>query len=476
MKKRMHLPGPPPKVYWGNYLEMAKLGYLESTKKWMSRYGPTFVYYVGTKPVMVTEDLEIIKSIMIKNFDSFMNRPYFPQLMRKKKERGLVMLCDEDWRRVRRMLTPTFSSKKLKAMSPLIQEGCENLRNKMAAVSDTDASVDVWKLFGMFTMEVVLATAFSRDISSETSGKGSELTRAAAGVFQTWGLGADRVLMHVSHFPWIVPLWKVFARRTKVAQAWDYLEEIALKLIEHRRNTIVTTGCAAQDLLQLMLEARDAKDKTKSYLNNDEIVALVAAIMLAGFETTNNALSYTAYLLALNPTIQDKLIKEINDYYEVYPDSSLYDAAENIEYVAMVLYESLRMFPPAPKIFRTCKETCAVTDDFIIEEGVDINFPTFLLHRNPEYWPNPDKFDPERFNPNTEQSYPAFAYLPFGEGQRFCIGKRLALLEAKMTLVAILKDLQFKRTADTEIPLDLSVGITMSPSNGIKLCIASNSI
>ena len=468
----MSLAGPPPKVYWGNYREMATLGYLKSIKKWMSQFGPTFIYYVGTKPVLVTEDLEVIKSITIKNFDSFINRPYLPQLMRKKKTRGLVMLCDEDWRRVRHILTPTFSSKKLKMMSPLIQECCENLKNKMAAVSDTDRSVDVWKFFGIFTMEAVLATAFSRDIRSEANGKGDALTRAVAPVFQTFGLGADRVLIHISHFPWIVPLWKFFARRSEIAHNWDYLEDIALKLIEHRRNAMATNESVAQDLLQLMLEAHDEEDKTK--LSNDEIVATVTTFMLAGYETTSNALSYTAYLLALNPTIQDKLIKEINDYYEVNPDSSLYDAAENIEYITMILYESLRMFPPAHKLMRACKQTCAVTDDLIIEEGVDINFPVFLLHRNPKYWPNPEKFDPERFNPNTEPSYPAFAYLPFGEGQRYCIGKRLALLEAKMMLVATLKDLQFKRCVDTEVPLELSVGITMCPSNGIKLHIASN--
>ena len=100
--------------------------------------------------------------------------------------------------------------------------------------------------------------------------------------------------------------------------------------------------------------------------------------------------------------------------------------------------------------------------------------PVFSLHRNPEYWPNPDIFDPERFNPNNEHSYPTFAFLPFGEGPRNCIGKRLALLEAKMTLVAILKELHFKRTADTEVPLELSVGRTISPKNGVKLSIASN--
>ena len=484
IKRGIRLSGPSPKVYSGNCSELAKLGYLKSITKWMSQYGPTFICYFGIRPVIMTEDLEVIKSVMVKNFDNFINRAYIPSLYMTGKTRGLLNLRDEQWRRVRRILAPTFSSKKLRMMSPFIQESCERLRNKMAAVSDTDSSVDVWEWFGIFTMEVILATAFSRDISSH-SGKENPLIKAAASVFQSMSgrISGDnaileRVIMVFSHFPWSVPFLRYFARRTKTARNWDYLYETALKLIEDRRNTMTTTGSRAQDLLQLMLEAHDddngEKSTTGAYLSNEEIVGEVVTFILAGYETTSNALSYTAYLLALNPTIQDRLIREINDYYDVNPDSSLYDAAENIEYVTMVLYESMRMYPPAPRMDRECKQTCAVTDELIIEKGVDFVFPIFLLHRNPDYWPDPDKFDPERFNPNNEQSYPTFAYLPFGEGPRQCIGKRLALLEAKMTLVTILKDLHFKRTTDTEVPLDLGVGITMSPNNGIKLSIGSN--
>ena len=483
VKRSIRLHGPPPKFYSGNYWEIAKLGYLESMEKWMSRYGPTFIIYLGIKPVVVTEDLDIIKSVMVKNFDSFVNRGRLLPLLKKGKVPGLLQLRDEQWRRVRRILTPTFSSKKLRMMSPLIQESCERLRNKMAAVSNTNSTVNVWQWFGMFTMEVILATAFSRDISRE-NGQENLLIKAAASIFDTMrrrsgnGLGLERMAMVISHFPWSIPLLRFLARRTTEARSSDYIDETALKLIEDRRNTMATTGSTAKDLLQLMLEAHDENKETKSsgYLSNDEIVSTIMTIILAGYETTSNALSYTAYLLALNPTIQDKLIKEINDYYEVNPDCSLYDAAENIEYVNMVLCESMRIFPPAPRTNRECNSTCTVADGLIIEKECDITFPIFLLHRNPKYWPNPDKFDPERFNPNNEQSYPTFAYLPFGEGPRNCIGKRLAMLEAKMTLVAILKELQFTRSADTEVPLSLDVGITMSPRNGIKLCIVSDSV
>ena len=478
IKRRTHLPGPPPKLYSGNYSEIPKLGYIECVTQWMQRYGSTFICYLGIKPVIMTVDVEIIKSMVVKNFDSFVNREYFPVLIRKRDVNNML-LRGNDWRRVRRILTPTFSNKKVRMMSPLIQESCKRLRNKMAAVSNTDSSVDVREWFGKFTMEVILATAFSRDVSSDND-KESPLVGAVASVFQAMTSGntldTENLLTVLSHFPWIVPFLRLLARRTTLAQDFDYVEETALRLIQDRRNTMATTGSTARDLLQLMLEAHDENAETSSsgYLNNDEIVAQVMIFMVAGYETTSNALSYAAYLLALNPTIQDRLIREINEYYDVNPDSSLYDAAESIEYATMVLYESLRMYPPVPKISRDCNQTCAVTDELIVEKGINVSVPVFSLHRNPEYWPNPDIFDPERFNPNNEQSYPTFAFLPFGEGPRNCIGKRLALLEAKMTLVAILKELHFKRTADTEVPLELSVGRTVSPKNGVKLSIASN--
>ena len=440
----------------------------------MSQYGPTFIAYLGIKPVIVTEDLEIIKSVMSKNFNSFKNRGrFFPLLSRS----DMLELRGEHWTTIRRTITPTFSSKKLKMLSPLIQGSCEKLINKMAAVSNTNSSVNVWEWFKMFSMEVILATAFSRDISLENSQE-HPLSKAGEMIFDIMSsttLGTETVATIASHLPWSIPLMRFLARRTEVARSWDCLEETALRLIKDRRNAMATTGSTAKDLLQSMLEAHDENKETKSsgYLTNDQIVTVIMVIILAGYDTTRSALSFTAYLLAINPTIQDKLVKEINDYYEVNPDCSLYDAAENIEYVDMVLCESMRMFPPGFSIIRECNHTCAVADGIIIEKGYDIIFPTYLIHHNPNYWQNPDVFDPERFNPSNEQSYPTFAYLSFGEGPRNCIGKRLAMLEAKMTLVAILKELQFRRSADTEVPLSYGVDVRR---NGIKLCIVSNSV
>jgi len=463
---------------------MVNLGYLESRIKLASKYGTTFLYYLGIKPVVVTQDLEVIRSVMVKNFDQFINRVYTPPLVMLKKQnkknvRGLLFARGEEWRRTRRVLTPMFTSKKLRMMVPLIQESCERLNEKMSTVSNSGESVNVWKWFGLFTMEVILATAFSRDVGTQNSSD-NPLTKATASVFKTTTYGnetMERLLAMLSHFPWMEWVLIKFASQSQAARSFTYLENTALKLIEDRRRSMSSVESPPQDLLQLLLEAHDEDEigteaRSRGLLSNDEVVRSIIIILLAGYETTSNALGYTAYLLALNPAIQGKLIKEIQDYYDANPDASLYDAAENIDYVTMVLNESLRLYSPAPRTSRECNQTCAVSDNLVILKGVDVSIPIFLLHRNPEYWPNPEKFDPERFTPG-EQSYPLFAYLPFGEGPRNCIGKRLALLEAKMALVSIMKHFRFKRTTDTEIPLNLRVGVTMSPKSGIYLNIVS---
>ena len=482
LKNSLLLPGPPPSFYYGNYLEIREAGYFESIAKWLSKYDVTFVYYLGIKPVVLTEDVEIIKSITVKNFDSFVNRSYVPPLLKKGKVRGLLQLRNEEWQRMRRVLSPTFSSKKLRMMAPMIQKSCKKLNEKMSAVSNSGESVDVWKWFGLFTMEVILATAFGRDVDYQNN-EDTPVVKAVASIIKTGrstsSTSFERLVLLLSHFPWVVPLLKYFARKSVSAMNWDYLEDVSLNIIKERRKAMAS-GSTRQDLLQSLLEACEEteqadEDNPSGCLNNDEILATVVTILNAGYETTSNALGYTAYLLALNPAIQDKLTREIQDYYDANPDASLYDAAENIDYVTMVVNESLRLYPPAPRFNRECNQTCVVSDNLVLLEGVDVSVPVFLLHRNPKYWPNPEKFDPERFRPG-EQSYPPFAYLPFGEGPRHCIGKRLALLETKMALVSIIKDFQFKKTTDTEIPLSLSVGITMTPKNGIYVNIVQSAM
>lgn len=247
---------------------------------------------------MVTSDPEIIKSIMVKNFDSFTNRPFEPLLIkRENKVEELTFMQDEQWWRVRHTLAPVFTNKRLRMMTPLIEDCCRRLKSKMATINSSDNTVEIWKWFWIYTLEVILATEFSQDISI-TTGEESPLSKAASSILpsnSTSNFSAKKLQTLLSHFPWGSPLLKYFARQTTIAHNWDYLEETASKLVKDRRETLASTKSTTRDILQFMLETHDKNEDTtsKGYLSNGEIVGSINTFLLASYDTIRGFLSYT---------------------------------------------------------------------------------------------------------------------------------------------------------------------------------------
>uniref|UniRef100_A0A8C8RHD7 Hydroperoxy icosatetraenoate dehydratase n=1 Tax=Pelusios castaneus TaxID=367368 RepID=A0A8C8RHD7_9SAUR len=194
-----------------------------------------------------------------------------------------------------------------------------------------------------------------------------------------------------------------------------------------------------RDFLQLMLDALPKKEQKT--LSEDEIVAQAFIFLIAGYETTTSALSFATYLLATNPECQEKLLQE---------DVPDYENIRELPYLEMVIAETLRMYPPA---FRFTRETCknCIVMGQCIPAGAVVEIAVGHLHYNPEFWPEPEKFIPERFTVEAKLQHHPFAYLPFGAGPRSCIGMRMALLELKITLLRILQKFKFEISPETQL-------------------------
>jgi cytochrome P450 len=205
---------------------------------------------------------------------------------------------------------------------------------------------------------------------------------------------------------------------------------------------------------------------------NDQIAGFSVEFLLAGYDTTSTALSYTSYLLAMNTDVQERLQTEIDEFFEEHPEASLYEAAQKLKYLDMVIQESLRYYSPVPKTQRYCSKTVTV-GNVTIPEGAEIIIPINLIHRSPTYWPDPYKFDPERFTDEAKASRPQLAHMPFGWGPRNCIGLRFALLESKIALMEILRKFSFVRAPETAANLQQSHGITSPPKGGVWLKIVA---
>jgi cytochrome P450 len=194
----------------------------------------------------------------------------------------------------------------------------------------------------------------------------------------------------------------------------------------------------------------------------DEVMTLV----LAGFETTANALTWTLYLLSKHPDAARRLEEEA--VRVLAGGAATFEDLPRLEFTERVLQESMRLYPPA-----WCFERAAVEADevggYAIPAGTTIAVCPYVLHRNPSYWDDAETFDPDRFLPERSTARSRFAYLPFGDGPRVCIGKGFAMMEAKIVLAMIAGAFRLKLASDQ--PVEVDPGITLRPKHGVRIVI-----
>lgn len=165
-------------------------------------------------------------------------------------------------------------------------------------------------------------------------------------------------------------------------------------------------------------------------------------------------MTFALYELALNPIVQEKLRAEILNAVEENAGKLTYDMIFELKYLDMVINETLRKYPPAFMILRKSKKDFKIPgSDLIIPENTDININVYSLQNDPEYFTNPEKFDPDRFLPENYQKFEPYTYLPFGGGQRSCIGKRFGLMQSKIGLAKLIQHFKFDVCEQTSIPM-----------------------
>ena len=322
----------------------------------------------------------------------------------------------------------------------------------------TEQSVEVLELFSQLTLDVILSAAFGIKTNIQTD-PDNAVTKEA-----------DRLFRRL----WLSPYLQIFPCSTFIRRVIAFFRQgvlffvkAATEIVEERKKY---PNKGRSDLLQLILAAHDEPAaQGVSRLSDDELIAQLITFLLAGYQTSSNTLAFTAYHLAMDPDVQERLRCEVEIAIQTYHELPLYDLVHEIEYLECVMNESMRLCPPLHIFNRNCEETCEITPELTIPAGMEVTVPVYALHHDPEAWPDPEVYDPERFRGPAKDTRHPFQFLPFGAGPRNCIGMKYAMMEIKVALVRILRRFKFVRSPETQVPLVLQSGVTLRPRDGIYL-------
>lgn len=349
--------------------------------------------------------------------------------------------------RQRRLVQPAFHRQRLAGYGASMTECALQTRDQWRSGEIYDIAREMNRL----TLAVVSKTLFSADVSSEADQIGAAINEVL-GLF-------DMVLLPFSRFLEKLPL--PFIRRFERAR--DLLDRIIYRMIAERRESKQDTG----DLLSMLLLAQD-EEGSGGGMTDKQVRDEALTLFLAGHETTANALTWTWYLLSRNPEAEGKFHDEIDRVLDGRVPTI--DDLPKLKYVEMVFSESLRLYPPAWGIGRRAIEPYHV-GGYIIPPSAVIMMSPFVVHRDPRWFPDPEKFNPERFLPEAAAARPKFSYFPFGGGARVCIGERFAWMEGALLLATLAQKWRLRLVPGH--PVETRALITLRARHGMRMTVES---
>ena len=391
-----------------------------------------------------------IRHVLLDNAANYKKSELTRRLLEPGLGRGLLTSEGETWRRHRRIMAPAFDRRSIESYAPIITAVAGELLNRWDAVPE-QSEVDVGAAMMQTTLHII-----SRAMFSANSDEIVDIVEQGVGRYQT---AVRPNLLDLLGFPaWLT---RLFSFRRDGAGVFNEFDQTVDKLIESRaRDEANDLGRQPRDLLARLVAARDAE--TGGAMTAKEVRDEVVTIFMAGHETTAQALTWTWYLLSLHPAVEAKLQAELRAVLD--GRTPQHEDIAKLRYTRMVIEEAMRLYPPAHTMAREPIAADKVLGQRI-PAGAIVLIAPWLLHRKASLWSEPHRFDPERFA--TEPA--RYTYIPFGAGQRICIGAAFAMTEAILLLATIAQ--RFRLILNPGHPVEPQGLITLRPRHGMAMSL-----
>ena len=419
------------------------LSYLADT------YGPFVRFNVFFKEFYLVSDPELVREVLVTQAANFPKDDRDVEILDRSVGHGLVSANGADHKRQRRLTQPAFHTRRIDAYAGTMVDYTTAMLDEWR----DGQALDVAEAMSALTMFIVARTLFGADrVAMKAT---AERIGAAIHVLQA---AADNEFKA----PLVLPEWLPTTMNRDRRAARAVLYEIIDRLIAQRR----AQGDAADagDLLSMLLLARD---ESGDRMSDDEVRDQLVTLFVAGHETTSNALTWTWYLLSQHAEDETRLHTEVDAALGGCPPA-LADLPR-LPYTLRIIKEAMRLYPPAwvVNVRRAAADT--TLGPYAVKRGDQLWLSPFVMHRRPAYFPDPERFDPDRWTPERERALPRFAYMPFGGGPRVCIGNGFALMEAHLIVAAVAQ--RYRLRLRPGHPIDLNAQITLSNHGGMPMTL-----
>ena len=412
---------------------------------WMQRvYGKMSATTIGKVTMYAFFTPEAVRAVLIDHAHSFTNRESSEHL-RAFIGDGLLTIDGELHRQHRRLLLPAFHRTRLESYRDTMVYDTQRLLDNWKSGQQVDMLREMQRL----TIRVAAKTLFNVEIDEQAEELGKAFTTALAYANNYW------VWWNIPFLRWNLP----FTPFGRLYRAMRRLDHFVYQVIAERRASDADTG----DIISLLLAARD---EDGSALNDRQVRDEVMTILLAGHETTANLLTWALYLLSCHAEVREKLLGELTTVLAGRPPT-IEDLA-HLSYLEMVINETLRLYPPAWTILRRASEPVEI-DDTRVSAGDIIWLSQWVIHRMPEYFPDPQAFKPERFDLQQGMKHEQYAFFPFGGGPRLCLGRTFAYMEARIVLAMLLQ--RYSPVLVDGFRVEPRPLITLRPRHGMQMHI-----
>lgn len=428
--------------------------------------------YVGMfqarRPVLVVLDPEMVKMVLTKEFSTFHGRGQPIDEENDPMSLNLFNLEGPRWKNLRSKLSPTFTSGKLKLMFPLMADLTDDLSGALTQLAATGekGQVEMKDLLLRYATDVIGTVAFGIECNSLKNDK-AEFHTMTREVFNRNLLVIIRFFLVSVHpiFMKLMPFKKLFSKCT------NFFLNLMKDTVEYREENKIERN----DFVNLMMQLRDQDRHVTDRLNHIEMTSDVMAaqaflFFIAGLDSIANTVGFSLHELALNPELQQRAAEEVRALKAKHGGLT-YEALRDMDLIERIIRESLRKWGPVGILTREPKEPFQLPETkAVVDKTCMVWIPVFQMAHDPEYFPDPERFDPERFTEESKAQRHPYTYLPFGEGPRFCIAERFAILEMKLCLAGMLDKHHFVVGDKTAVEIETdSRSFSPTPKGGFWL-------